>query len=132
MISAFQRAWTMPIRRPEPSCCSGVGPFMLDVYEQKCGLNDRVGESSRSLGEISFRRDACLARHTAGVVGRVARRAGGLRAPRSRGVESGTPGTAYISQHTERILGLVRVLLMIDKPSPNNDLSSESQSCGVV
>lgn len=29
MMSAFQRAWTMPMRRPEPSCCSGVGPFMF-------------------------------------------------------------------------------------------------------
>lgn len=29
MISAFHRAWMMPMRRPVPSCCSGVGPFIF-------------------------------------------------------------------------------------------------------
>lgn len=32
MMSAFHRACTMPTRRPVPSCCSGVGPFIFGLW----------------------------------------------------------------------------------------------------
>lgn len=31
MMVEFQRAWTMPMRRPVPSCCWGVGPLREDM-----------------------------------------------------------------------------------------------------
>lgn len=43
MISAFQRACTMPMRRLEPSCCSGVGPFMIKLVCLGKQGNNRIG-----------------------------------------------------------------------------------------
>lgn len=34
MTVAFQRAWTMPMRKAEPSCCSGVGPLREDISSE--------------------------------------------------------------------------------------------------
>lgn len=38
MMVAFQRAWTMPMRRALPSCCCGVGPL------RECAIAIRVGD----------------------------------------------------------------------------------------
>ena len=56
MMVEFQRAWTMATRRPEPSCCCGVGPLREDMLGGGVGVI-RVREGELSWG---FRRRAVV------------------------------------------------------------------------
>ncbi len=50
MTVEFQRAWTMPMRRLEPSCCCGVGPLRDIFFFGFWGCRaERMGGSSCSV-----------------------------------------------------------------------------------
>ena len=52
IMESFQRAWTMAIRRPEPSCCCGVGPLRdMTSDRMRCFLlKNRSGNQPFRLG----------------------------------------------------------------------------------
>lgn len=52
MMVAFQRAWTMPMRRALPSCSCGVGPLMPDILDARgCGKEGYQSKRTKGWGD---------------------------------------------------------------------------------
>jgi hypothetical protein len=54
MMAAFHRAWTMPMRRPEPSCMTGAGPLfrlgaIFNVFLMCCEPKRRLEQDENLL-----------------------------------------------------------------------------------
>ena len=52
MTVEFQRAWTMPMRSDEPSCCWGVGPLREDMIAVFWSVVLRRNKMSQGKGRV--------------------------------------------------------------------------------